>query len=107
MLSKIWKGVCGLVNRSVDAALSAVTKPMAKLVAVATTIGTALSGAAVFAQGQQQGPPDVTFTPIVNFQGIFETLLPAVGVLVAAALGLGIAIWGARYMFSIIKSMGR
>jgi len=58
--------------------------------------------AEVFAQTN-----DVTFTPIVNFGDLFTTLTGVLGPIVAAALGLGLAIWGARYVFSIIRSMGR
>jgi len=60
-------------------------------------------GMVLFAQASV---PDVTFTPIVNFTGIFETLFSVIGAPVAAVLSLGLAIWGARYMFFLIKSMG-
>ena len=60
--------------------------------------------AEVFAQTPTN---DVTFTPIVNFGDLFTTLTGVLGPIVAAALGLGLAIWGARYVFSIIRSMGR
>ena len=55
----------------------------------------------------QTDPPSVNYQPIVNFGTIFETIRTAVGPIVVGALGLGLAIWGARYMFGIIKSMGR
>jgi len=50
---------------------------------------------------------DVTYTPIVNFGDLFTTITTALGPIVAGALGLGLAIWGARYIFGVIKSMGR
>jgi len=55
----------------------------------------------------QTTPPTVAFDAIVDFGTIFDTIRAAVGPLVAGALGLGLAIWGARYIFGIIKSMGR
>ena len=54
-----------------------------------------------------QTPPVVTYTPIVDFGSIFDTITTAIGPIVVGALGLGLAIWGARYIFGIIKSMGR
>ena len=58
----------------------------------------------VFAQATAESVP---LTPIVEFGSLFDTIRTAIGPLVAAALGLGLAIWAARYVFSIIKSMGR
>jgi hypothetical protein len=49
----------------------------------------------------------VTFTPIVEFGTLFDTIKTSIAPLVAGALGLGLAIWVARYVFSVIKSMGR
>lgn len=49
----------------------------------------------------------VAFEPIVEFGTLFDTLKTSIAPLVAGALGLGLAIWGARYVFGIIKSMGR
>ena len=50
---------------------------------------------------------DVTFTPIVNFGDLFTTLTSVLAPIVVGALTLGLAIWGARYVFGIIRSMGR
>ena len=55
----------------------------------------------------QTTPTSVTFEPIVNFGDIFTSITTALGPIVAGALGLGLAIWGARYVFGVIKSMGR
>jgi hypothetical protein len=49
----------------------------------------------------------VTFQPIVEFGDLFSSLTDAIGPLVAGALVLGLSIWAARYVFGIIKSMGR
>ena len=58
----------------------------------------------VFAQAVAEQVP---FEPIVQFGSLFTTIRDTIGPLVAAALGLGLAIWAARYVFGIIKSMGR
>ena len=49
----------------------------------------------------------VEFEPIVEFGTLFDTIRTALGPIVVGALGLGLAIWGARYIFGVIKSMGR
>ena len=54
-----------------------------------------------------QTPPVVEFDPIVDFGSIFDTLTTTLGPIIAGALGLGLAVWGTRYVFGIIKSMGR
>lgn len=54
-----------------------------------------------------QDETSVAYEPIVNFGSIFDTIRTSIGPLVAGALGLGLAIWGSRYIFGIIKSMGR
>jgi hypothetical protein len=62
----------------------------------------------LFAQGTGTGAATtVEFTPIVDFSSIFTTLTTTLGPLVAGALGLGLAIWGAGFVFSIIKRMAR
>jgi asparagine N-glycosylation enzyme membrane subunit Stt3 len=62
-----------------------------------------LGSADVFAQTTNT----VDFVPIVDFGSIFGTITTALGPIVAGAIGLGLAIWGARYIFSVIKSTGR
>jgi hypothetical protein len=49
----------------------------------------------------------VSYEPIVEFGSLFDTIRTALGPIVVGALGLGLAIWGARYVFGVIKSMGR
>ena len=56
---------------------------------------------------QTGGGSSVTFTPIVEFGNLFDTIRSSLGPIVVGALGLGLAIWGARYMFGVIKTMGR
>lgn len=65
-------------------------------------------GPEVFAQEPPPpSPAPVPFTQIVNFGSIFNTIREVIAPLVAGALGLGLAIWAARFIFGIIKSMGR
>ena len=54
-----------------------------------------------------QATDTVELEPIVNFGSLFDSIRTAIAPLVVGALGLGLAIWVARYIFSIIKSMGR
>lgn len=53
------------------------------------------------------GTQTVTFTPIVDFSNVFDSITSSVGPLVAGAIGLGLGLWGVMFMFSIIKRMGR
>ena len=99
MISKIWNGVCGLVGNAAKAPIGSVV--VAGIFALLMFFG----GAEVFAQGD--GATSITFTPIVDFGNLWTTLTTTLGPIVAGALGLGLAIWAARYVFSIIKSMGR
>jgi hypothetical protein len=55
----------------------------------------------------QTSATTVEYTPIVDFGDLFDTITTALGPIVAGALALGLAIWGARYVFGVIKSMGR
>ena len=74
------------------------------LMGVVALVGMVFISPEVFAQDTSN---TVTFTPIVNFGTIFESLKTSLGPMVAAALGLGLAIWGASYVFKIVKKMGR
>jgi len=56
----------------------------------------------VFAQGSA-----VTFTPLVDLSGVFTSLTTVVGVVVGAAITLAGGVWVTKYMFSLVKSMGR
>ena len=53
------------------------------------------------------GGSSVTFTPIVDLSGIFSSLTGVVSTIVAAAITLALGIWGTRYLFRLVKSMGR
>ena len=66
-----------------------------------------LGGAEVFAQGSPSGNTSVDFESIVQFGSLFESIKTTIAPLVAAALTLGLAIWGASYIFSIVKRMAR
>jgi hypothetical protein len=49
----------------------------------------------------------VTYEPMVDFSGLFTTLVGVIGPLVAGAMGIGLSIWVAKYAFGIIRGMGR
>jgi len=72
------------------------------LVGVFALVSMVVGSGEVLAQVEQ-----VEFEPIVEWGMIFETIRLSIGPVVVGALALGLAIWGARYVFSIIKSMGR
>ena len=80
---------------------------LVKSVAVVLTVcGAVLCAPELFAQGGG-GANTVTFTPIVDFGNLFTTLTTTIGPIVAGALGLGLAIWGSRYIYGVIKSASR
>jgi hypothetical protein len=80
-----------------------VLNPMTYVVAGVFGLVSLLGSPELFAQTSNE----VTFTPIVDFKDIFTSIIGIVGPLVAGAIGLGLGVWGARYVFSLIKSMGR
>jgi hypothetical protein len=45
--------------------------------------------------------------PLVDFGSVFDTLKGTVTTIVIAAIGLGLGIWATRFIFGIVKSMGR
>jgi len=64
----------------------------------------------LLAQGGGGGATPVQFQEMVSFGDIFSSsgaLWSALATIVSGAIGLGLAIWGARYIFSIVRSMGR
>ena len=52
------------------------------------------------------GGNTVVYVPIVDFGNLFTTLIATIGPFIAGALGLGLTIWGVRYMFAMIKELG-
>ena len=59
----------------------------------------------VFAQGGGSSTAPVPWEPLVDFVGTIGSLKTGLGTIVAGALGLGLAIWGASFIFRIIKRM--
>jgi hypothetical protein len=51
--------------------------------------------------------PSVDATPLVDFGDVFDTLRSTVTTVVVGAIGIGLAVWATRYVFSIVRSMGR
>ena len=78
--------------------------PMTYVIGGLFALGLLVGAGDVLAQGSVQS---VDFDEIVSFGSVFDTIRTTIAPLVAAALGLGLAIWGARYIFRIIKSAGR
>jgi ribonuclease PH len=45
--------------------------------------------------------------PLVDFSNVFDSLANVVTTVVVGAIGIGLAVWATRYVFSIVRSMGR
>jgi hypothetical protein len=53
---------------------------------------------------------EVKFTSLVDFDGtngILSQIKSPLAKILAGALGIGLAVWAARFFFKIVKSMGR
>jgi len=44
----------------------------------------------------------VTFTPLVDFTGVFSSMTTVVTAVVVGAITLGLGIWGTRYLFRMV-----
>jgi len=106
MISKIWNGVRRVIDRATDVVLEVVKSPAARLVAVAVFVGYVLNSGVVLAQSGG-GAQTIAYDPLINFGSIFDSIREPIGALVAGAIGLGLAIFLARYLFSVLKSMAR
>ena len=49
----------------------------------------------------------VQFNSLASFDSVFDSLRTAITTVVVAAIGLGLSIWGTKWMFRVVKSMGR
>jgi hypothetical protein len=74
------------------------------LFCVAVLVGIALSPEFLLVQN---GPPALKIEPIVDFSSVFSSLSSLVTTVVVGALGIGLAIWGTRFLFRLVKSMSR
>jgi hypothetical protein len=66
----------------------------------------------VFAQSGGSGftAESVTFTNLVDFDGtngVLSQIKAPLAKILAGALGIGLAVWAARFFFRVVKSMGR
>jgi hypothetical protein len=52
-------------------------------------------------------PAEVSFSPLIDFGSLFTSLLTAVAPIVAGAIGVGLAIWGTRWLYQRAKSLAR
>ena len=62
-----------------------------------------VGGAEAFAQGGNA----VEFAPLVDLSGVFGSLTTVVASIVGAAIALAGGVWVTKYIFSLVKSMGR
>ena len=49
----------------------------------------------------------VTVEPLVDFGGVFDSLKGVVTNVVVGAVAIGLGIWATRFIFHLVKSMGR
>jgi cytochrome b len=64
----------------------------------------------VLAQTESFTPESVGVTELVKFDGdggVLTAIKSPLAKILAGAIGIGIAVWVARYFFKIVKSMGR
>jgi hypothetical protein len=66
-----------------------------------------LTGGVIMAQSGSFTPETVTFEPLIDFSTLFTNLLTAVAPVVAGAIGVGLAIWGTRWLYQRAKSLAR
>ena len=97
MMLSFLKSVCDAEKPAIG---KAVTYVAVAVVGLAMTVG----AGDLFAQ--TTGDP-VVITPIVDFSGVFATIATTVGPVIVGAIGLGLSIWAVRFMFGLVKSMGR
>jgi hypothetical protein len=100
---KVWDFTVGVLTPAVKAGKSIVASPMAWFVLVSVAVFMFLGAGDLLAQGTN----NVQYEAIVEFGTIFDTIRTALAPIIVGAIGLGLAIWGARYIFSVIKSMAR
>jgi hypothetical protein len=99
----LWeKGIVmkGFMQKVKGVVLSPMMLVMA-LAAVAMFVGSV----DVLAQDPQ--PATIEFEPIVNYGDLFGSIRIALGPILVGAIGLGLSIWGALYIFRLVKSASR
>lgn len=79
--------------------------------ALVAVVMVALASSGVYAAGETEAvtitPESVSFTPFINFSGVFQTLIDKLGPLIAAALTIGLGIWGTKFIYNRARSMAR
>jgi hypothetical protein len=80
-------------------------------VASAVVVGVVVGGLSLVPDvAFAQTPEPVTFTELVKFDGtggILESVKGPLAKILAGAIGIGLAVWAARFFFGVVKSMGR
>jgi hypothetical protein len=74
--------------------------------AVVGVVSTALLYAPEVAFAQDGGAV-VKVDELVDFDGAFDSLKSMLKYVLAGAIGIGLAVWGAKFLFRVVKSMGR
>lgn len=52
-------------------------------------------------------PEKPVVAEFVDFDGVFTTIKTIAQGVIVAAIGLGLSVWGVRFMFGLVKSFGR
>jgi hypothetical protein len=91
------------LKRGFSAVKSAIGKAVTYVAVAVVGLTMSIGAGDLFAQ---TGDP-VVITPIVDFSGVFATIATTVGPVIVGAIGLGLSIWAVRFMFGLVKSMGR
>lgn len=81
--------------------------PMTYVVGGLFSLAMVFGGVELLADDPVGATNSVEFVPIVSFDNIFTTITSVIAPIIVGALGLGLAIWGTKYIFRIVKSMGR
>jgi uncharacterized membrane protein YciS (DUF1049 family) len=77
---------------------------LAKFCLTVAVIACASVGSSVIALAQDS---TVTFTPLVQFGEVFNTITTTIAPLITAGLVLGLGIWGTFLIFRLVKKAGR
>jgi len=83
---------------------------MKQMIAFGLLMAMMICSGHAFAQGMETPiylPPLINFRTMVNFGDIFVAITMSIAPMVAAAIGLGLAIWGTLFIARLIKRAAR
>jgi hypothetical protein len=110
MLKGFYEGVCSALKSVATAVCGFAQRNALPLVCAGVVgVGVMVGADALLAQGTTTAftPTPVVFEEIVDWSGIFSTMKTVVAPLVVGAIGIGLAIWGTKFVFRLIKGMAR